>query len=162
MAAVPTALAWAGAFLALVGYACLFRETYIDDAYITLQYARTLADSLTWGFHPGHAANTATSPLNVVALALFGLPFQPTVGAVAWLTGAELAAMLWVLPRISRRVTGTAHFGVIAFAGLVANPLLVSAIGLEGHLYALLMLVAVALFCEARWIPSGSPSACSH
>ncbi len=143
-------LVWAVVCSALVAYVAVFRQTYIDDAYITLQYARTLATDLTWGFYPGYPANTATSPLNVVVLALAGLPFAQTVDAVLWVTAAELALTLLVLLKISRRVTGGPHFGVIAFAGIAANPLLVSTIGLESHLYILLMLVAVECYLGGR------------
>ncbi len=143
-------LVWTVVCATLVAYVAVFRQTYIDDAYITLQYARTLATDLTWGFYPGHPANTATSPLNVVVLALAGLPFDQTVDAVMWVTAAELALILLVLLSISRRITGGPHVGVIAFAGIAANPLLVSTIGLESHLYTLLMLVAVECYLGDR------------
>lgn len=89
-------------------------------------------------------------------LALAGLPFDQTVDAVAWVTAAELALILLVLLRISRRVTGGPHMGVIAFAGIAANPLVVSTIGLEGHLSTLFMLTAVALYLDGRWTPLGA------
>jgi hypothetical protein len=149
---VARAALWTMVFAGLLAYARLFRTTYVDDAYITLQYARNLAEHLTWGFLPGRASNTATSPLNVLLLAGFDrvLP-GTTVAAVAWLTAAEWTLTLAVLLRMSRRLLGTPHFGLIAFAGLVTNPLLVSGIGLEGYLYVLLMLVSLALFIERRW-----------
>lgn len=148
---------WILVFAGLLGYAQLFRATYVDDTYITLQYARNLAEHLTWGFLPGRTNNTATSPLNVLLLAGFDrlLP-GATVDAVAWLTAVEWTLMLAVLLRMSRRLLGGPHFGLIAFAGLVTNPLLLSAIGLEGYLYVLLLLVSLALFIERRWRSLGT------
>ena len=63
---VVAIVGWGAAFAALSLYALSFRDTYVDDAYITLQYARNLAEHGTWGFFPDRATNTATSPLNVV------------------------------------------------------------------------------------------------
>lgn len=145
---------WATVFAGLLGYARLFRHTYIDDAYITLQYARNLAEHGAWEFLPGVTANTATSPLNVLLLALTDrLHPGSTVDAVAWLGAAEWAATLAVLLRLSRRLTNGPYAGLLAFAGLVTNPLLLSAIGLEGYLYALLMLAAVLCSVDRRtWL----------
>lgn len=142
---------WFWIVLVLFVYVNRFRSTLIDDAYITMQYARTLSEHFTWGFYPDRLANTATSPLNVIVMAVVGLPFRSFVDVVVIVTAAELAVMLAVLLRISRRLTSSPHFGVVAFVGLAANPLLVSAIGLEGYLYATLMLVAVELFLGRRW-----------
>jgi hypothetical protein len=150
------ALAWVLTFAALLAYARSFRDTYVDDAYITFQYARNLSDHLTWGFFPDRTTNTATSPLNVVLLALFDrlLPGS-IIAAASWLTAAEWTATLAVLLRISRRLLGGPHFGLLAFAALLTNPLLLSGLGLEGYLYALLMLAAVALVLERRWAALG-------
>ena len=41
----------------------------IDDAYITLSYAKNLAFHGHWGLIEDGTANTATSPLNVLVLA---------------------------------------------------------------------------------------------
>ena len=144
-------LLWATAFGGLLLYAGAFRDTYIDDAYITLQYARNLAEHFTWGFLPDRTSNTATSPLNVLLLAGFDrlLP-GATVDAVPWLTAAVWTLTLAVLLRLSRRLVGGPHFGLIAFVGLVTNPLLLSAIGLEGYLFALLLLACLLCFVEGR------------
>lgn len=48
----------------------LTRTSLTDDAYITLTYARNLAVHGEWGIIPDAAANSATSPLNVLLLAL--------------------------------------------------------------------------------------------
>jgi hypothetical protein len=135
----------------LLAYARLFRETYVDDAYITLQYARNLAEHLTWGFYPDRISNTATSPLNVIVLAAADR-FWPgeTVAAVAPLTAMIWTATLATLLRISRRLTDAPHVGLLAAVGLFTSPLLLSAIGLEGYLFALLMLVSIERFLAER------------
>jgi len=58
---------------AVFTYLMVLRTALIDDAFITLRYAKTLLKSGTWGFYPGHISNTATSPLNVLLLALFSV-----------------------------------------------------------------------------------------
>src|SRR5882724_10398342 len=76
-------LALWGAALGAIGiYLSLFRHALIDDAYITLQWARTLADSGTWGFYPGLTANSQTSPLNALLLAgLYAVIGDPVIAA---------------------------------------------------------------------------------
>ncbi len=142
---------WVAVVVALVAYSAGFRGTYIDDTYISLQYARNLAEHGTWGFYPYRATNTATSPLNVVVTAAVGLVTGSLVDAVVWLTAAELALLLLVLLRISAHLFGSPHFGVFAFVALGTNPLLLSSLGLESLLYALLMLLSVHLFLLRRW-----------
>src|SRR5262249_203364 len=72
----------------------------IDDSYITLDYARTLADHGQWGLQPGHQANTATSPLNVMLLAglitLIGRPVV-SVGVLLMISLAVTGAALTVI-----------------------------------------------------------------
>ena len=150
-AVLTRAAAWAMVAVALLAYARLFRATYVDDAYITLQYARNLAEHLTWGFYPDRISNTATSPLNVIALAAADRLWPgEAVDAVAPLTAAIWTATLAVLLRISRRLTDGPHVGLLAAVGLITSPLLLSAIGLEGYLFALLMLVSVERLLAGR------------
>src|SRR6476619_1504840 len=57
---------------ALVGAVMFYvaHRGLVDDAYITLSYARNVAEHLHWGMIPTEESNTATSPLNVMLLAL--------------------------------------------------------------------------------------------
>ncbi len=137
----------------LYGYARIFESTYIDDTYITLQYVRNLADGLSWGFFPDQTTNTATSPLNVIVLALAATATGSALTAVAVALAIQWTLTLAVLLGISRQVTGTAHAGLVTFAILVTNPLLLSAIGLEGYLFILLLLTAVLMSLTRRWLP---------
>jgi hypothetical protein len=50
--------------------------TLIDDAYITLDYARNFGLHLHWGLVPGLVDNTATSPLHVLVLAVLIAMFR--------------------------------------------------------------------------------------
>ena len=144
---------WGAITIALYGYARIFQSTYIDDTYITLQYVRNLADHFSWGFFPGQTTNTATSPLNVIVLAGAAKLTGSALTAVALMMAIEWTLTLAVLLRISRQVTGTAHAGVLIFVIIATNPLLLSAIGLEGSLYILLLLTALLLFLTDRWGP---------
>ena len=56
----------AGAGLATALIFLVVKDSLIDDAYITLSYARNVATDLHWGLIPQGVSNTATSPLNVL------------------------------------------------------------------------------------------------
>ncbi len=139
-------------FADLLFYVFAFRHTWIDDTYIQLQYARTLIEHGTWGFYAGHPANTATSPLNVLLIALAGLPLGSVEWGVILLTALELAAMLALLVLLSRRLFDGVFYGWFAFVALATNPLLLSTIGMESFLYALLLIASVYLFLVRRWL----------
>jgi hypothetical protein len=136
---------------ALLAYVAAFRATWIDDAYIQLQYARTLLESGTWGFYAGYPANTATAPLNVLLIAATGFLLGSVERGVTVLTALEFSGLLWLLLRFSRRLFGRDFFGWFAFVALAANPLLLSTIGMESLLYALLFVAALVCFVEGRW-----------
>lgn len=144
---------WGAIAVLLFLYARIFERTYIDDTYITLQYVRNLADNLSWGFFPGLTTNTATSPLNVVVLAAGAKVTGSALTAVAVMLAIQWTLTLAVLLRISRRITGTSHAGLGTFVIVATNPLLLSAIGLEGYLYILLLLTAVLVALTQRWLP---------
>jgi hypothetical protein len=129
---------WIGcAALGAAGAAVVFlgaHRALIDDAYITLDYARTLAQHGQWALEPGHPANTATSPLNVLLLAgLIALTGAPVVSTgilfilTLGVTGGALAV-------IATRLGRSPWLAAIAVSLLVVNPLLISTIGLETYL----------------------------
>jgi len=120
--------------LTAIGATLLFwlaHRSLIDDAYITLAYARTLADHGDWGMLPGHEANSATSPLNVLLLggltAIVGDPVA-ALGVLYVLTCVALAVGL----RGLGQTLGLGYrVAVLGTPLLVASPLLGSSIGLE-------------------------------
>ncbi|WP_432543404.1 hypothetical protein [Kineococcus sp. SYSU DK002] len=108
----------------------------IDDTYITLAYARNLAEHGHWGMTPGIRSNAATSPLNVALLALGFLVVGPFAGAdgelalgvVTTVLGAVAAACAGVVVRRAGLSAWWAAAGVVV---VLANPFLLSALGLE-------------------------------
>ena len=145
-----TIAAVAGA-IALFKYLAVFSATYIDDTFITLQYADTLLGSHCWGFFPGRPTNTATSPLNVAITALGGALTGSVLDAVTWITTGEFGAMFIVLYFISKKLFGGFLFGGLAFLAFVTNPLLLSTLGLETVLFMLMFLVSLLFFLHHRW-----------
>lgn len=114
----------------------LTRASLTDDAYITLTYARNLAEYGQWGLIPDATSNSATSPLNVLLLALgtvitglFGDP-QPIV-ALGFVTVGATAALGWAWARMSARLRFPASVALLGVAVVVVNPFVLSAIGLE-------------------------------
>ena len=97
--------------LALCAFLSLFHDIYVDDAYITLAYARSFAASGTWGMHPGFVSNAATSPLDVLLLSGFiklGFPGIWAVYAFECLLAVAIFCALSVhlAPRLSARIFG--------------------------------------------------------
>jgi hypothetical protein len=142
---------WSLITLALVAWCLLFRRTFIDDTFITLQYVRNLADHGQWGFYPDLPTNTATSPLNVLVLATITVFAGSPVIAVTIATALCLAASLWLLQGLSRVLTGSAVGGWLAFTLLLANPLMLSTLGLESHLSVVLLLGTTLALARGRW-----------
>lgn len=129
------------------------RGTLIDDAYITLDYARNLAFHGHWGLIPAATSNTATSALNVLVLALFtaithnavvALGIVLVLSTVALEVGLRVAARAYGLP---------GWLGLLSVALVSVNPLLISSIGLEVALGAGLggLLVAAAATRRPVW-----------
>jgi hypothetical protein len=127
---------------------------YIDDAFITLSYATTLAKFGVWGMARDLTSNAATSPLNVMLLALTIKIFRDPLVAV-WMFNVFLSvAMYSSLRYFSLKIFGGETFAVIATALLVSNPLLNSTQGLESYLLVALVLLACRLWDEQsyRWL----------
>jgi hypothetical protein len=109
----------------------LVHRSLIDDAYITLTYARTLAEHGDWGMLPGHEANSATSPLNVLLLGGLSAVVRDPVVAAGMLYVLTCAGLVLGLRGIGH-TAGLGHR--VALVGgplLIASPLLASTVGLE-------------------------------
>jgi hypothetical protein len=117
----------------------LVHRALIDDAYITLSYARNLGFHFHWGLIEKESANTATSPLFVMllggttaivrnAMLALGIVFVTTYVVLAW----------WMLRTIVTLRLPVAC-AVLAVALLLFNPLLLSVVGMETTLIAALL-----------------------
>lgn len=126
------------------------RGTIVDEAFIALQYAHNLNQSLEWGLIAGRTANTATSPLNVILTAGVGRFVEDMRTAAVVLAALEATVLCGFMLGISRRIFGRRLYGIGAFLGLAANPLIVSTLGLESLLYVTLIVVALDAFLGGR------------
>lgn len=124
------ALAIVTAAAAVVVFA-LVRSQLTDDTYITLAYARNLATSLHWGLIPGATSNTATSPLNVIALAAITFVVRQPVVACGILFVLSTVGLAAALHRLGEIAGLPRWFAAVAVGLVLVNPLLVSSIGLE-------------------------------
>lgn len=77
----------------------LVKDALLDDSYITLSYARGVVERGEWGMIPGEVANSATSPGNVLLLALVTW----VVGSPVWALGVVFIACALVLVLALRR-----------------------------------------------------------
>jgi hypothetical protein len=137
------------ALVAIVVFAAV-RHTLIDDAYITLDYARNLAFHWHWGLIQTATANTATSALNVLILAFWTLITRSPVLALGIVYVLATAALEYGLRRAARTVGLPAWIGLLAVGIVSVNPLLLSSIGLEVALGAGLIGLLVAAAAAAR------------
>ncbi len=123
---------------ALVGVVVMWvaHRGLIDDAYITLSYARNVAEHLHWGMIPTEESNNATSPLNVLLLALAtwisGVTGQlrPILGLGILTVTLSAAIAVWAA-QIARRINVSGAWCLAVLAVVFANPFVNSAIGLE-------------------------------
>jgi len=132
-------------------YINLFANALTDDAFITLQYVKTLLSTGTWGFLPNYMANGVTSPLNVFLLAFIGIFLGPTIDAVIWLSTFILALNILLLVKISTHLFGRSIFGYLAAIVLIFNPLIISTLGLESILFVCLYTLSLYCYITSKW-----------
>jgi hypothetical protein len=131
----------------LFAFLSLFHEIYVDDAFITLSYARTFAESGVWGMHASFVSNAATSPLNVLLLSGLIKLGLPGTWAAYVLECLLATAIFFALSFISLRVFGSRLWAYVATLALFTNPLLVSTAALETYLF-----IAVLVGCCTAYI----------
>jgi len=130
----------AGVAVAATAVFLLVSRALIDDAYITMAYARNLAFHLHWGMIADEAANSATSPLNVIALGAITAVVRDGVVAVGVLfVGATVLAAHWLAALAADTGLNNKALPVVAVGTLLVNPLLLSTVGLEPYLTAALL-----------------------
>jgi hypothetical protein len=128
---------WAipGALIGVVMFYVAHRGL-VDDAYITLSYARNVAEHLHWGMIPAEESNTATSPLNVVLLAVATWitavtgAMRPVLGLGLLIVVLSAAMAVWAA-QIARRINVSGAWSLAVLAVVFANPFVNSAFGLE-------------------------------
>jgi hypothetical protein len=95
LVAVAVAAVATGVFL-------IVRTGIVDDAYITLDYARNLAFHLHWGLVAGQTANTATYPLDVLVQGLLTAILRRPVLALGVLFVLSNMVVALALLRVTR------------------------------------------------------------
>lgn len=103
----------------------------IDDTFITLSYARNLAFDGSWGLVSGNRSNTATSPLNVLALAAVTVVVRDAVLACAIVFVLSCVAAVTAFRRIANHYGLSTAFAPVASTLIVVNPVVSSSLGLE-------------------------------
>lgn len=141
----------AGVFLLTLAWLEVFRGRFVDDAYIAMRYADQLVQGGSWGLIRDRPSNTATSPLGVIVLALAGAASSNLVTGVLVSTAVQLVALGGALVALCRRLGLGLWPAAVGYLALVANPLLLSTLGLETVLYAALVTFALSLYAGQRW-----------
>src|SRR6476646_2886347 len=143
-------LSAAAVSLVAAGVFMIVRTGIVDDAYITLTYARNLAFHLHWGLTPARTANTATSPLNVLVQGLLTAVLRRPVLALGVLFVLSNVAVAYALLQVTWTLRLPAWSALLGCALVLFNPLLDSAVGLEVALSAAVMALLLMAAVEAR------------
>jgi hypothetical protein len=139
-------------FVAFFLFYRLFQNALIDDAFITLDYVKTITRSGEWGFFPGHVTNTATSPLNVIILSGIGLVLGCRTTLPVFTAAFCAATSLYYLEKISLELFSTRKYGTVGALALVLNPLLISTLGMESLLFGMLIIIPLFHFLKKNWL----------
>ena len=142
-------------YLLLAGiiYALLVHEFRLDDSFITYRYARNVADGIGLVYNPGENILSTTAPLYALSLAALSFIISDfhllggLFGTVCIAAGGVCITLL--LKNLSRWIR--------AWSGLVyvcATPLWL-ALGMETPLWIMLVMLAVLLADDERWIFAG-------
>jgi hypothetical protein len=120
-----------GAVVLSIALGWAMQDALIDDVYITLGYARNLAENGQWGVLPDSPANTATSVLNVLMLGILTFVLRDPVVSLGVLHALVAAALAVGLLWLGRRWQVGQLFAAVALPMLMLSPLLASAQGME-------------------------------
>jgi len=112
----------------------LVHRSLVDDAYITMTYARNLASHLHWGLVVGETANSATSPLNVLLLGAVTVVVRDPVVAVGVVFVVTIVLTARWLAALAQQLSSSGATPWIGTALLLPSPLLLSTVGLESYL----------------------------
>jgi hypothetical protein len=126
-------------------------DAIVDDGYISLDYARTLAFHGEWAAIPGIPANSATSPLNVMALAAITVVVRSPMTALWLLAIANAAALGLGLLRLGSCWRVGDRLAWIAVPLLVLNPILASSTGLETAMTVTLLVWLLDAAARGSW-----------
>lgn len=127
----------------------------IDDAYITMDYARTLAEHFQWAMIPGQLDNTETTPLYVMLVAAGTWVFHSPVTGVGVVFVAAFGVLTYALRRSARSAGLPAWTGLLGALLLLVNPLLLSSVGLGVDLIAALLSLLLLATVQGRPVRFG-------
>ena len=109
----------------------MVHRSLIDDAFITLAYARTLAFHFHWGLVPQEPANSATSPLNVILLGAATALTRRPVWAVGIVYVVSNVGLAWWLTKTALSLRLPVLAPVLVVTLVLLNPFVLSAVGME-------------------------------
>jgi len=127
-----------------------------DDTYITLTYAKSIANGKGFVFNHPPATLGTTTPLFTLIVAGLSL-FLPGVEigkiAVAFTSLCWLGSA-WVV-YLGREGLGLYRWQSIIIGGVVIVSGWVGFLGMEAHLFAFLLVVGVVVYFQERWLLTG-------
>lgn len=127
-----------------------------DDSYITLTYAKNLANGNGFVFNHSPAVLGTTTPLFTIAIAGLALLFpRAEISVVAvFFTAFCWLGILWTF-FFFRKAWGLENWQVWILAFIVAGTGWISLLGMEAYLFAFLLLLGISLFLSAHYWVTG-------
>ncbi|MFH1196003.1 MAG: hypothetical protein V1720_09835 [bacterium] len=131
-------------------------DCFIDDAYIVLSYAKNFLPNIHWGLTKYEFSNTATSPLNVVLLAIIGYPFNDYELAAVIVAFLSIIFIFHLMGEIAVFYGLKRYFVFPFFSLFLFNPFILSTIGLETIPLLSFILFSIFLYLQKRFLILGS------
>ena len=133
----------------------LAHDSLIDDAYITLSYAKNLAADAHWGLTPQQVSNSASAPGNVLLIAAATTLLKITGGVhpvdgLGVVSIGSALALAWGWSRTVRALQLSWAAAVLGVGLVLLNPIVLSALGLEVLPVAAVLVVLLAAALDRR------------
>lgn len=123
----------------------------IDDAYITYQYARNLAEGLGFVYNPGERVLSTTTPLYTLTLALSYFISKDIPSNSYLLSVLSLVcSIILIYMMFAREKIGIV--GLLLSLLIVVNPLIIFTFGMETCFYLLLLLLSIYFYLNNKLI----------
>lgn len=131
-------------------------QSLSDDAYITLTYAKSLADGRGFVFNHPPATQGTTSPLLALLVAALAVlfPWMEINHLAVLFTALCWAGIPWVI-YLFRRSLHLADWQAMVMGLVVIASGWVDFLGMEAYLFALLLVLGVGLFFSRHWFLAG-------
>ena len=140
-----------------VWVACQHQLSLNDDTYITLTYAKSLANGKGFVFNHPPATLGTTTPLFTLVIAglsllLPGVEISKIAVVFTSLCWAGIAGVIY----LGHEGLGLSRWQAVTIGGIVIASEWVGFLGMEANLFAFLLIVGIVLYFQRKWLLTGT------